>query len=320
MKDVFNKLDLDQFKTSSINKVWIEIIRSALSEPISVPVIVIKGSKPGPIFGITAALHGNEVNGVGVIHKFIEKINPKSLSGTLVCVLVSNVPGYLKKVRSFSDRIDLNHIMPGKKHGNTAEVYAYNLFNKVIKKFDYLVDLHTASKGRYNTLYIRADMNDKRVSRMAILLRPEIILHNPPNDKTMRGAASKIGIPSVTVEVGNPFKFQEKYIRKTVVGLKALLVHAKILKTTLPIPSPQKMYKCKSSKWIYTDNGGVLDVSVELGQKIRRGEKIASIKNIFGEVVSEYFCQNDGIVIGKSVDPVAETGSRILHLGFRDGK
>lgn len=320
MKDSMNELNLDNFEFNSINKVWLKIITNSLHRPISTPVIIIKGAKKGPVFGITAALHGNEVNGIGVIHKFLEKINTKNLHGTIVCVLVSNIPGYLRKTRGINDRFDLNHLMPGKKNGNTAEVYAYNLFHKIVKKFDFLVDLHTASKGRQNTLYIRADMSDKKIYKMATLIRPEIILHNPPNDKTLRGIAAKNGIQSVTVEVGNPSRFQDKYIRKTVLGLKALLANAGILKTNIAIPKDQKIFRCKSSKWFYTDDGGILDVTVDLGELIKKGDTIAVLKDIFGDEIKVYKSNLDGIIIGKSIDPIAATGSRIIHLGILDGK
>lgn len=320
MEEFHKILDLDKVEKSSMKKLWLEIIRDSLHKPIPVPITVVKGAQPGPVVGITAALHGDEINGIGVLHRFLEKVNPKNIKGTLVCVHVANVPGYRKKIRAFTDRVDLNHIMPGKKNGNTAEVYAYQLFNKVIKQFDYLLDLHTASKGRQNTLYIRADMDNKLVARMAKLIGPEIILHNPPNDKTLRGAASKAGIPSITIEVGNPSRFQERYIKKTVTGIRALLCDIGVLIAPPPAKSAERPIRCRNSKWIYTDSGGILEVKVDLGEKIKKGDLIATIRNIFGDLVIEYRCPFDGIVIGRSFDPVAESGARIIHLGLRDGK
>lgn len=308
------ELDLDHFTPGEIHRIWLQITQNALAKPVSVPVFIAKGAQPGPTFGITAALHGNEINGIPVIHRLIEKINVHKLRGNIVAVPVMNISGFQEEERTFNQTIDLNHIMPGKKNGNTAQVYAYRLFNKIVKKFDYLVDLHTASFGRQNTLYIRADLDDPVAKKMAELINPEIILHNPPNDKTLRGAATKNKIPSITVEIGNPHRFQEKYIKWSVTGIRKILHH---LKMTAAAPQSVKhhTYFCKKSQWIYTQTGGVLRVLPELGEIVEKDQLIAQMTDIFGTPLESYYSPSRGIIIGKSVNPIAETGARVIHLG-----
>jgi len=308
-----SELNLDEYHQGTKSHLLIEVIDNNLGFPLRIPIIVIKG-KAGPVVGITAAVHGNEINGIPVIHKLIEKIDPKKINGTIVAIPVFNIPGFDRGQREFQEGTDLNHIMPGKRWGNTPQAYTYALINKIIKKFDNLIDLHTASEGRINTLYVRADMTQHITAKMAYLQKPQIIVHNPASDHTLRGAAMELNIPAITVEIGNPQRFQSKYINKSVRGLKDVLAYLKITKNTTSKNESAPII-CKKSYWLFSDRGGLLTVFPQITDYIKKGEKIAEVKDIFGNVLTEYLMPEDGIVIGKSVNPVGQTGSRILHLG-----
>jgi predicted deacylase len=277
--------------------------------------MVARGEKEGPILGITAAVHGNELNGIPVIQRLFNEVDASELTGTIVGIPVVNVPAFNRKKRRFNDGVDLNHIMPGKIDGNISQVYAYRFMQRIVKHFDYLLDLHTASSGRINSYYIRADMDKPVVRKMALLQNSDIIVHNPASDGTLRGAADDLNIPAITLEVGNPSTFQKKLIRSGVEGIHNVLCHLSMIDDDI-ILVEKKTVICQSSKWIYTDVGGLLTIQVELRQMVKKGEKIAEIRNIFGSKIKEYYAPEDGIVIGKSVSPVNQTGGRILHLGI----
>ena len=193
-------LEIENLPCGEFSRLFIELVENGIGRPIQAPVVVARGKKDGPIFGITAALHGNELNGIPVIHQLLKRINLKSLSGSVVCVVAANVPGLLAQQREFTDGVDLNHIMPGKPHGKLSLVYAHRLVDRITNHFDYLVDLHTASQGRVNSLYVRADLSQAITAQMAFLLRPQIIVHNPPSDYTLRGNAAENDKPAITVE------------------------------------------------------------------------------------------------------------------------
>ncbi|MCA9669069.1 MAG: succinylglutamate desuccinylase/aspartoacylase family protein [Myxococcales bacterium] len=296
----------------------VQLADDGLGLPLRVPVLVARGKRSGPTFGMTSALHGNEINGIPVIHRLFDKLDVQKLRGTIVALVVANVPGYMRHQRGFSEGshsgIDLNHLMPGRKDGSAAEVYAYRLVRTFLPSFDYLVDLHTASLGRVNSLYIRADMKHEKTSRMAYLMRPQIIVHNPANDHTLRGTAMGREIPSITVEIGNPSRFQPEFIRRTLGGLRALLAEASMLPKRAFAPGLEPLI-CERSSWMYTDRGGLLEVFPQVTDLVEEGELIARLVDVFGDVVREYRAPEKGVIIGKSVDPVAQTGARIVHLG-----
>jgi uncharacterized protein len=308
-------LDLNLVEPGTTFRLWLNLTRDTLGNDVSIPVIVTKGIEPGPVLGLTAAVHGNEVNGIPVIQRVFKEIDPKTVKGTIVGIPVVNVPGLNDKVREFNDGKDLNHVFPGRPKGNESDVYAHRFFNNVIVHFDYLLDLHTASFGRVNSYYIRADMRDPVTAELARLQNAQIIVHNPPSDGTLRGAANEVNIPAITLEVGNPNTFQRGMIRTGMTGIFNAMAYLKMLNVPIEEAASEAVY-CRYSYWIYTDTGGFLRVLVDLAEIVQKGQLIAIQANVFGDVVREYYAPDDGIVIGKSSHPVNQSGGRILHLGL----
>ncbi|KAF1803104.1 hypothetical protein V8B55DRAFT_1502475 [Mucor lusitanicus] len=321
---VRDRLVVEDYPKHTISTAWIKMVKQGLSEWLRMPVIVCRGTEDGPVVGITAAVHGNELNGVPCIHRVVSEIDVNKLRGTVVAVPCVNVSGYLKFQREFADGRDLNRLFPGREDGFSSQVYAYQLMNKVISQFNYLIDLHTASFGRVNSYYVRADMNDPVSAIMARLQQPQIVLHNSGQDGTLRSAASARGIRAITVEIGNPQLFQSQYVQWSYIGVMRILDHLEMYTLDYQEPAasddqvalgPPNTILCSKGFWIYTKTGGVLEVYPGVNTIIRKGDLIARIKNIFGNVVDEYYAPCSGIVIGRSSNPVAMSGDRIIHLG-----
>lgn len=315
MIPVIQRLELDRIALGSKKRFWLHLVSDGIGTPILLPILVAKGKQPGPVLGITAAVHGNELNGIPVIQRTFKELDVEKLSGTVVGVPVVNVPSFLQKKRRFIDGRDLNHIMPGIKNGNVSQVYAYRIFRRIVRHFDYLLDLHTASTGRVNSYYIRADLSDATTRRLALLQNAQIVVDNPPADGTLRGAAEEAGIPAITLEVGDPNTFQKGMIRSGLTGIFNVLCEYNMLEDAVEEPETPSVI-CHSSYWIYTDVGGLLRVFPKITERVKKGDPIADIHNVFGDLTKTYTAPEDGIVIGKSVSPVAQTGARILHLGL----
>ena len=295
---------------------WLEVIHNGIGAPVQIPVMVGRGLGPGPVLGITAAIHGNELNGIAVIQKLFAALDVSQLQGTVVGVPVLNIPGLLQEKRHFNDGTDLNRISPGRPDGNISQVYINRLVQRLLPGFDYLIDLHTASFGRVNSWYIRADMHAPLASRMARLQNPEIILHNKANDGTFRGTAGALGIHAITLELRDPHVFQQPVIQDALTGILNVLYDLGMLEGKI-VRRDYRPVICESSSWLYTDKGGILEVFPALGAWLEKGDPIAEVRDIFGRLQRRYFAPEQGIVIGKSVDPVSPTGSRIVHLGLR---
>ena len=307
-------LDIEQTPRGETRRFMLHIVTDGMAVPIFVPVIVVRGIEDGPIVGITAAVHGDELNGIPVIQRLVSNLRPKRMRGTVVGVPGVNMPSLVRRQRRFIDGTDLNHIMPGKPDGTVSEVYAYRIVDRVVRHFEVLFDLHTASFGRVNSYYIRADMANEAVRRMALQQSAQIVVHNPPGDGTLRGAADDLGIPAITLEVGDPNTFQRGVIRSTATGIHNYLIELGVTDGTIE-PPEQESILCSRSYWLYADTGGLLTVRPKIMQHIHAGEQIAVLRNPFGDLIRSYTAPEDGIVIGHSVNPLCQTGGRILHLG-----
>jgi predicted deacylase len=315
--EIVEHLDLEAFEPGRVHRVRLAMTQNASGNETLLPIFVARSAEPGPAVAVTAAIHGNELNGIPVVHQLMHLLGTEPfalLRGTIIAAPILNVPGYLNFTRTFEDGADLNRLMPGRADGNESELYAHRIIDRIVRHCDYLIDLHTASFGRANTHYVRCDMRSRIVLRMATLLGPQIIVHSPNADGTLRGAAADRGIHAVTVEVGDPHRFQGKLVRSAGLGLLEVLADLDMLPETAAAPVEDPI-RCARSFWIHTDRGGLLRVLPELGARVEAAEVVATLQNAWGDLVRHYRAPEDGVVIGLSTNPAARAGSRILHIG-----
>ena len=309
------ELRISSLEKGEVHRLHVHLTDNALGVPWRVPLIIMRGAEKGPVVGITAALHGNELNGISTIFKLIEGIDVKKLKGTLVLVPISNVPGYLMNQRSLSDSVDLNRIMPGKPVGSASQLYAHYFITKIVSKFNYLLDLHTASPGRVNSLYIRADIESEETRTLAYLQNPQIIVKKFDEDGTLRSWANDNGIPAITIEIGNPNAFQHTLIDETLDGIFNTLRYFEMIEGEVEDLVTEQAKVCDESYWIYSKRGGIIDVLPKLADEVKVGEIIANVYDVFGQIKEEVRADSSGIVIGKNVNPSCGAGTRVLHLG-----
>ena len=321
--ETISEINLEKIQPNQVKKFWLKMIDNGFSQPISIPVIILKGKEDGPVLGLIAAIHGNELNGIKVIQESVKHINVNELKGTVIAIPGLNALSIGQDKRRFVDEEDLNRNFPGKANGNRSQQYVWQINQKILPKLDYLIDMHTASFGRINSLYVRGELGDEKISKMAMLQDADIVLNNKgvPSagdnisaTRTMRAEAMLKGIPTITVEYGNPQVYQEDMVNRGVVGVKNVMNWLDMQSFTIPEIKPAVI--CKKSYWVYIDQGGLLEIPVELNQIIEKGELIGVLKNPFGDVIKEYFAPEKGIVIGKSTNPINIDGGRIIHLGI----
>ena len=258
-----DNIDFSELPAASKHYFKLNLIKNALGDNWQVPVMVVKG-KPGKVIGITAAVHGNELNGIPTIHEIWNNLQPNAVHGIVVLVPVVNVSGFMSGTREFFNGNDLNRIVPGKKHGATSERYIYEFLNRLGRYFDYHLDLHTASEGRVNSYYIKANFELNVVEKMASLLAPQIVVNCPAPKGSLRAYFDNKEIPSITLELGDPNKFQSHHIEPAYIGIMEVLEFLKMIpKFQLEngsLVSKRVESICKSSEWLYAKHGGILDL------------------------------------------------------------
>lgn len=314
-------INFDLLADGKIHKLWLQLGEDDFSNPICVPILIAKGTKKGPTLGLTAAIHGNELNGIPIIQKVFDALDVSTLNGILIAVPGLNPKAIFNNQRRFIDQEDLNRNFPGKENGNRSQQMTFQINQKIIALIDFQIDMHTASFGRENTMYARADMSNDTLAAMAKLQEPDIILSNIGKPSfgaigsvTMRAFANSEGKHSITVEYGNPQVYQQEMIERGKNGILSLMTWLKMIDGNVFIPEPKAV--CSKSYWIYTDKGGLLEIPVTLNEKVNKGQLIGVLKTPFGDEIKQYFAPEDGIIIGKSTNPVNMSGGRIIHLGI----
>ena len=279
------------------------------------PVLVAHGTKPGPRLCIIAAVHGDELNGIEIVRSLLYGLSPDRLSGTVIGVPIVNLSGFRQGSRYLPDRRDLNRYFPGNQRGSSASRIAYSFFNSVVVNCDYLVDLHTGSFHRTNLPQIRADLNNEGVLNLTRGFGATVVLHGKGRTGTLRRAATSAGIPALTVEAGEPLRYQPDEVAHGVKALRSLLNHLGMVSTFRLWREPQPTYY--QSIWVRADNEGILKSSIKLGQSVREGDLLGSITDPITNARSEIRSPYNGRILGMALNQTMMPGYAAYHIGIR---
>ena len=283
--------------------------------PVSTPVLVVNGELPGPTLCLTAAVHGDELNGIEIVRRVLHDIDPDKLSGRLIGVPIVNVQGFRRGSRYLPDRRDLNRYFPGNPNGSAAARIAHALFKDVIAHCDALVDLHTGSFERANLPQIRADLRNPDVVTLTLGFGSMVVLHSEPTVGTLRYAATKAGIPAVTVEAGGPSELELTEVKHGVKGIETLLTTLGMVKKVRLWGDPEPVYY--RSSWVRADNGGILLADVSLGSTVRKGDLLGTITDPMSNARTELRSPYSGRIIGMARNQVVMPGFAAFHVGIQ---
>ncbi|MBE9171355.1 succinylglutamate desuccinylase/aspartoacylase family protein [Pleurocapsales cyanobacterium LEGE 06147] len=280
---------------------------------LSLPVTVVNGIEAGPRLWLSAAIHGDELNGVEIIRQVLTKIQPDQLHGTLIAVPIVNVFGFIDQSRYLPDRRDLNRSFPGSETGSLASRLAYLFMREIVNHSTHGIDLHTAAIHRLNLPQIRANLEDKETNRCAKAFGAPIVMHATMRDGSLRQAATKQGIPVLLYEAGEALRFDRQAIR---IGAEGILRVMECLDMhQFPfLPPPTPSVEVRESKWIRAGRGGIFHLEVNLGEKVSKKQQLGFITDAFGENSLSVRAIYNGIVIGCTQNPLVNQGDAIVHL------
>lgn len=283
-------------------------------DPMSCPVYVIHGKKPGPVLFLSGAIHGDEINGVEIIRRVLKRKSVNHISGTLVAVPVVNIFGFISQTRYLPDRRDLNRSFPGSETGSLAGRMAHMFLNEVVKKCTHGIDLHTAAIHRDNFPQIRAVLGDPEVARMARAFNSPVILNTAIAEGTLRNSAQKLNIPVIVYEAGEALRFDEVAIRAGVKGIVAVMRELQMIPSLKRHARLQDPFEAKSSTWVRAPKSGILRANKSLGMKVMKGEFLGAISDPFGEDEEIVSASVEGIIIGRTNIPLVNEGEALFHI------
>ncbi|MFC6990040.1 succinylglutamate desuccinylase/aspartoacylase family protein [Haloplanus sp. GCM10025708] len=294
-----------------------EVSETYLGDAVEMPVTVINGDQPGPRVFMTAAIHGDELNGVKVLQEVADRYRPNDVHGTLVLLHVVNVPGYQAQQRYLPiyDQ-DLNRSFPGKERSNTAERMAHQVYHQFVRQCDLGLDFHTSTRNRTTMYHARADVGNPEVERLAEAFGTNVILSGEGDENSLRAVASRNGVPTITVEMGKAHRFQPALIAKALDGVESVLAEYGVYPAgEVTEPSWRKvMGPTEEKRWIRADTGGLVEMKWGPNPLVHEGETICTITDHFKDEEHVVEAPFTGLIVGVLENPIALPGHPICHL------
>jgi predicted deacylase len=293
--------------------------------PVTLPVHVMHGLRPGPTMFVSAAIHGDELNGVETIRRVLRTLQPANISGTLLCVPIVNAFGFLSRSRYLPDRRDLNRSFPGSASGSLAARLAHLFLNEVVLRCQFGIDLHTAAVHRVNLPQIRADFRKRpRCRELSEAFGAQVVLESPERGGSLRKAAREAGVDVLVYEGGEGLRFDEFAIKAGVDGIANVMLKTGMLELPEGVdpmahnPEYRPPVFANLSRWVRAPDGGIFRTSKHIGNAVSEGEVIGWVANPYEDAQVEVRAPVRGLIVGRTTLPIVNMGDALFHIAWSD--
>jgi len=293
----------------------LDVAKLHTTTPILVPVIVERAKEDGPTVLLMAGLHGDEINGIEIIRRFIRKGFHKPQIGTIICLPVFNIFGFLNVKRELPDGRDLNRSFPGSESGSLAAQFAFHFMKEIAPHVDYVIDFHTGSAQRNNYPQIRCVMEDEKSMELARIFNPPFILNSSYISKTIRESINKMDKKMLLFEGGKTNSIEELVVEEGLNGVKRLLSHLGMRSFKIDISKDRNPVLLEESKWMRSPNSGMFQAMVNNGASVTKGDVIGIVTDPYGKIERKVKASTSGYIICLNESPVVYKGDAIFHIG-----
>jgi hypothetical protein len=292
-----------------------EIAKLHTMNKLKIPIIVERSKLDGPTVLFTACLHGDEINGTEIVRQLIvQKIN-KPKRGTIICIPIINIFGFINKTREFPDGRDLNRVFPGSKTGSLASRFAYYILKDIIPHVDYAIDFHAGGASRFNAPQIRIVPENPELKELSDVFNAPFTLYSKNISGSFRNSCDKLGVKMLLFEGGKSLDINDEVTNDAIEGTKRFLDHLDMLnpRKKANIKSKKPIY-IEKSNWVRAKYSGMFHGFVKIGSFIKKGELIATISDPYGKVEHKMKAPHDGYVINVNDAPIVYQGDAIFHV------
>ena len=293
----------------------LDVARLHTRTPILVPVIVERAKEDGPTVLLMAGLHGDEINGIEIVRRFLRKKLHKPTKGTIICLPVFNIFGFLNIKRELPDGRDLNRSFPGSAKGSLASQFAYHFMKEIAPHCDYIIDFHTGASQRNNFPQIRCVMSDPESMELARVFNPPFIINSSLIGKTIRESMIKMKKKILLFEGGMANSIEEMVVEEGLNGTKRLIAHLGMRNYKIDISKDREPVVLKESRWLRAPNSGMFQALVKNGSQVDRGTILAVVTDPYGNFEKKIKSPISGYVICANESPVVFKGDAIIHIG-----
>jgi hypothetical protein len=292
----------------------IEVAKLHTRTTVKVPVIIERSAVEGPVILLLAGVHGDEVNGVSIIREIInQKVNvPKK--GTIICIPVFNIFGYLIQTREFPDGRDLNRMFPGSLNGSLASQFAFQFTKEIAPFVDYVIDYHTGGGERDNISQIRLESSQKKTLELANIFNPPFVVHSSYIAKSLRETLNKIGKTVLLFEGGKSKNLNPNVINHGIRGTKNVLIHLGFINGDIALTENSTFIK--KTKWLRSNYSGMFKILVSNGTHVKKKDLLGVIQDPFGEFKKRIYAPFDCHIFCINKTPIVNKGDALFHLSI----
>lgn len=292
-----------------------EIAKLHTTTKLKIPVIIERSLVDGPVVLLSAGIHGDEINGVEIVRQIIvNKIN-KPKTGTIICIPIVNMFGFVNKSREFPDGRDLNRVFPGSQKGSLASRFAFHILKEIMPIVDYAIDFHAGGASRFNAPQIRLTTNSAELKLLADVFDAPFTLYSKNIAGSFRSSSAKLGVKMLLFEGGKSLDINNQIALEGVNGTKRLLRYLGMLSNDQTIEKQaNKTIYIEKSGWIRAKCSGLLHDYNMIGQFVKKGTVLGLISDPFGKFEQKVKAPNDGYVINANHSPIVYEGDAIYHL------
>lgn len=296
----------------------VEIAKLHSMTKLKIPVIIERSKIDGPTVLLSACLHGDEINGTEIVRKIIRNKINKPKRGTIICIPIINIFGFINQTREFPDKRDLNRVFPGSKTGSLASRFAHFLVTEIIPKIDYAIDFHAGGASRFNAPQIRIVPNNTELKELATVFNSPFTLYSKNIPGSFRNACTKLGVKMLLFEGGKSLDLNELITTKGIEGTMRFLNHLDMLNPKKEVPhTTEKTIFIEKSNWIRANFSGMFHGLVKIGSFVQKGELLAMISDPYGKVEYKLKAPNDGYVINVNDAPIVYQGDAVFHISTK---
>lgn len=303
----------NEIKPGTQKSIEVNIAMLPSHTSIDIVINVVRAMKEGPTLLLMGGLHGDEINGAEIIRRIIErKLNIPEL-GTVICIPILNIYGFIHFSRYVPDGKDVNRSFPGNKNGSLASRIAYYLMKDIIPQIDYGVDFHTGGADRSNYPQVRCMLNDPVNMDLAKAFHAPFTLHSKYRPKSLRQSAARNGKHIIVYEGGESSRFDNFAIEEGVNGTVRLMNYLNMTQGYVkPLVENQIVM---NSNWVRARFSGVFISKVKYGDFVAKNKVVGYIKDPFGAFSKNLVAKISGYVIGLNHQPLVHQGDALIHIG-----
>lgn len=287
---------------------------------VKLTVGIVNGSEEGPVLCVTGGMMGTHYPGINACIRVFNDLDPKKLRGTLIVIPVLEFTGFQKGIdRSSMDGLSLNSVFPGDPDSTITKRIAFVVFNEVIKRCKYHLDLRGGDLIENILFFIYSfetgDKNHDEVTMSLIrALGTEYYVNFPDGRGALVGEANKFGINSIALIGSRGLgTCEEEDIQRCLTGTNNLLKHLKMVDGNPEtfIDPKQLEYEIKR---IRAKHGGLLYLNCACGDIVKEGQMLGQIRNLKGEVLQELYSPADGVLDFTHPQHIQQPGNSVFGV------